>query len=77
MPFTLYFYYYENTYNFGGIGRVIKAELDRLWRVERSETMRNVEWAAGLDDRSENTITATIKKDCGNRPAATLPGQVY
>jgi len=32
----------------------LKAELDHLWRVERPEITRNVEWAASLGDRSEN-----------------------
>ncbi|MDN5214730.1 transcription elongation factor GreB [Fulvivirgaceae bacterium BMA12] len=32
----------------------LKAELEHLWRVERPETTKNVEWAASLGDRSEN-----------------------
>jgi transcription elongation factor GreB len=32
----------------------LKAELDHLWRVERTETTQKVSWAASLGDRSEN-----------------------
>src|SRR4051812_10554885 len=32
----------------------LKAELDHLWRVERTETTAKVTWAASLGDRSEN-----------------------
>jgi len=32
----------------------LKAELDQLWRKERPEVVRTVEWAAGNGDRSEN-----------------------
>jgi transcription elongation factor GreB len=32
----------------------LKAELDHLWRVERTETTQKVAWAASLGDRSEN-----------------------
>src|SRR5690606_28704514 len=32
----------------------LKAELDRLWRVERPEVSKKVTWAASLGDRSEN-----------------------
>jgi transcription elongation factor GreB len=32
----------------------LKAELDYLWRVERTETTQKVSWAASLGDRSEN-----------------------
>lgn len=32
----------------------LKAELDRLWRVERPEVTKKVAWAASLGDRSEN-----------------------
>lgn len=32
----------------------LKAELDHLWRVERTETTKKVSWAASLGDRSEN-----------------------
>lgn len=32
----------------------LKAELDHLWRVERPEVTKNVQWAASLGDRSEN-----------------------
>ena len=32
----------------------LKAELDKLWRVDRRETTKQVSWAASLGDRSEN-----------------------
>src|SRR5882757_7346602 len=32
----------------------LKAELDHLWRVERTDTTQKVAWAASLGDRSEN-----------------------
>jgi transcription elongation factor GreB len=32
----------------------LKAELDHLWRVERTETTQKVAWAASLGDLSEN-----------------------
>lgn len=32
----------------------LKAELNQLWRVERTETTQKVSWAASLGDRSEN-----------------------
>ncbi|MGL1956895.1 MAG: transcription elongation factor GreB [Colwellia sp.] len=32
----------------------LKAELDKLWRVDRRETTQKVSWAASLGDRSEN-----------------------
>jgi transcription elongation factor GreB len=32
----------------------LRAELDHLWRVERTETTAKVSWAASLGDRSEN-----------------------
>lgn len=32
----------------------LKAELDHLWRVERPEITKKVQWAASLGDRSEN-----------------------
>jgi transcription elongation factor GreB len=32
----------------------LKAELDYLWRVERTDTTQKVAWAASLGDRSEN-----------------------
>ena len=32
----------------------LKAELDKLWRVDRRETTKQVSWAASLCDRSEN-----------------------
>jgi transcription elongation factor GreB len=32
----------------------LKAELDHLWRIERTETTQKVSWAASLGDRSEN-----------------------
>jgi transcription elongation factor GreB len=32
----------------------LKAELDHLWRVERTDTTQKVSWAASLGDRSEN-----------------------
>lgn len=34
--------------------RMLEAELDRLWRVERRETVQAVSEAAALGDRSEN-----------------------
>jgi transcription elongation factor GreB len=33
---------------------LLKAELDKLWRVDRRETTKQVSWAASLGDRSEN-----------------------
>ena len=33
---------------------VLKKELDHLWRKERPEVTKNVQWAASLGDRSEN-----------------------
>ena len=32
----------------------LKAELERLWKVERPDTTQKVSWAASLGDRSEN-----------------------
>lgn len=32
----------------------LKAELDHLWRVERPDITKKVQWAASLGDRSEN-----------------------
>lgn len=32
----------------------LKAELDHLWRIERPEITKIVQWAAGLGDRSDN-----------------------
>lgn len=34
------------------------AELQQLWRVERPEITRKVNWAASLGDRSENADLA-------------------
>jgi transcription elongation factor GreB len=40
----------------------LKAELDRLWRVERPEVTKKVTWAASLGDRSENADYQYNKK---------------
>lgn len=40
----------------------LKDELDRLWKVERPETTKIVQWAASLGDRSENADYQYNKK---------------
>ncbi len=40
----------------------LKLELDQLWRVERPEVTRKVNWAASLGDRSENADYQYNKK---------------
>jgi transcription elongation factor GreB len=40
----------------------LKAELDHLWRVERTETTQKVSWAASLGDRSKNADYHYTKK---------------
>jgi transcription elongation factor GreB len=40
----------------------LRAELDRLWRVERPEITKMVTWAASLGDRSENADYQYNKK---------------
>src|SRR5690554_8209162 len=40
----------------------LKAELDELWRKERPEVTRKVQWAASLGDRSENADYQYNKK---------------
>lgn len=40
----------------------LKQELDQLWRVERPEVTRKVNWAASLGDRSENADYQYNKK---------------
>lgn len=40
----------------------LKAELNHLWRVERPEVTKKVNWAASLGDRSENADYQYNKK---------------
>lgn len=40
----------------------LKSELDELWRVERPEVTKKVQWAASLGDRSENADYQYNKK---------------
>lgn len=40
----------------------LKQELDALWRVERPEVTKKVQWAASLGDRSENADYQYNKK---------------
>lgn len=40
----------------------LKKELDQLWRVERPEVTKKVNWAASLGDRSENADYQYNKK---------------
>lgn len=40
----------------------LKKELDELWRVERPEVTKKVNWAASLGDRSENADYQYNKK---------------
>jgi transcription elongation factor GreB len=40
----------------------LKTELDQLWRMERPEVTRKVNWAASLGDRSENADYQYNKK---------------
>lgn len=40
----------------------LKRELDELWRVERPEVTKKVNWAASLGDRSENADYQYNKK---------------
>jgi len=40
----------------------LKDELEHLWRVERPETTKKVNWAASLGDRSENADYQYNKK---------------
>lgn len=40
----------------------LKQEMDQLWRVERPEVTRKVNWAASLGDRSENADYQYNKK---------------
>lgn len=40
----------------------LKQEMDQLWRIERPEVTRKVNWAAALGDRSENADYQYNKK---------------
>lgn len=40
----------------------LKTEMDQLWRIERPEVTRKVNWAAALGDRSENADYQYNKK---------------
>ncbi|KPQ26803.1 MAG: transcription elongation factor GreB [Marinobacter excellens HL-55] len=42
--------------------RALQQELDTLWREERPEVTKKVQWAAGLGDRSENADYQYNKK---------------
>lgn len=51
----------KNLITKAGMGR-LKQELNQLWRVERPDVTKKVNWAASLGDRSENADYQYNKK---------------